>query len=121
MVKWHGSAISACLQIIGQRLKTFKAITPASSLAVNPPLSALPVPLRKPANSGQCLRAGLNLAEHRVFQDKTYATMEPNIKQGPEGMRCQQMLLSQDDALGFLPFHAGHQAEFILGEYHMFR
>lgn len=37
---------------------------------VNPPPSALPVLVRKPANSSRCLWAGLNLAEPHVFQAK---------------------------------------------------
>lgn len=33
-----------------------------------------------------------------------HAPLEPEEKRGPEGMRCLLTPLSQDDALGFLPF-----------------
>lgn len=40
----------------------------------------------------------------------THAPLEPEEKRGPEGMRCLLTPMSQDDALGFLPFNTGHTA-----------
>lgn len=45
-----------------------------------------------------------------------HAPLEPEEKRGPEGMRCLLTPMSQDDALGFLPFNTGHKAECIMGE-----
>lgn len=78
------------------------------------PLCPPPALVRKLANSSQCLWAWFELGTAPCllsWRQTAYAPLEPKAEWGPEGMRCLLTPVSQDDALSFLPFHTGHQAE----------